>query len=261
MTLKDKDTVKFEAIQKHRVVKAKEAKKKSEALNEAIRDKQKAKRVVERELVQNSLNYFRETVQKDMEKEAKEVKEVSMRSRSAAKKNENAVQISSTEVFDAIFENVKEFYKHYDSQSVEIKHRIDSKLTDQVKKLEKFARRAKSVPRADRVDELANAYIQKVKKYDSTKALKEHKHMKSMIAKDKLFKETMKSKKRIILDQNKEKQADRKENLAKNEEKALKVIQNKAQVLAKVTSEARKNNEQVNIHQDRVQEVHEGQVV
>lgn len=234
----------------------KEAKKKAEHLKETIKEKQSVRRAAEKQLVQNSLQLFRETVNQKREEEARAATE---RSHSAPRKHEDP-KPASQELFDDIFETVKQFYERYESQSVEIRKRVDQGLETKLKKLDKFGRRANSVPKKDRADELASAYINKIKKYDSSKALREQKHLKAVVAKDKQFREAVRAKRRMIYDQNREKQTAKKENLEKNEQKALHVLDNKAKMLAKVSSQAERISEMVAKRQDKVQEAHEGTV-
>lgn len=168
--------------------------------------------------------------------------------------------MGSQELFDDIFDTVRQFYERYDEESAGIRKRLEAKMANKLKRLDKLSRRANSAPRVDKTDELANAYIQKIKKYDSTKALKDTKHLKSVLAKEKQFREAIRTKKKQILEMNRERQAGRKENLHKNEERAKTVLKNKAEVLAKVSVAAGKEMEKVAAHLDKVQESHEGLV-
>jgi hypothetical protein len=253
--LKDKEAKKFEKIQKQRVVKAKEAKKKAELLSETIKEKQKAKRAVERELVQNSIKQFREAVKVDM---GRETQAAAVRSTSAPKKLEE--NTATQELYEDIYDTVRQFYEQYDEESEVIRQRLEAKVASKLKKLDKLSHRAHSAPRGNKADELANAYIQKIKKYDSSKALKEMKHLKAVVAKDKQFREVIKNKRKQILELNRERQAGRKENLTINEERAQKVLKNRAELLTKVMTTAEKETEKVANHLDKVQETHEGLV-
>ena len=161
MQLKDKETKKLEKIDKLRAAKSKDIKKKAEQLNTLIKEKQRSKRTAERELVQNSLKQFREVVEKGKEKEAEELK-----TRSGSLPKTHLQDTGSEQLLDEIFEQVKMFYDRYDQETVEIRDRIQAQIMERLKLLDKRCNRTHSEPRGDKADQLANAYIKKIKKYD-----------------------------------------------------------------------------------------------
>lgn len=254
MQLKDREARKSEKIERARLAKTKEIRRRAEHLNALIRDKQRARRLGERELVQNSLKNFRETVEKERETAARPLP---ARSGSVPRPRE---ETGSQQLFDEIFEHVRQFYGKYEEDTELIRRRVREQLQARLEGLGRRCARPHSAPRQDRTDELANQYIRKVKKYDSTKALQAQKHLKTLAAKERAFREVIKAKRGAMLENQRARIQGKREGQQRGEERAQKVLANRAGLLAAVAAKREATERKVGASQDRVLELHEGLV-
>lgn len=255
MRLGNKEKRKIEAIEKQRAQRAKEIKKDADELNLKIKEKQRRKRAAERELVQNSLKNFRETVEKEKEQGA-----IAMRSGSQSAERKLHNYVTTEQMFDDLLEHVNTYYENYEKQTKQVQMRIQRKLEEKLQSLETQCLRPHSEPKADRSDELANAYIHKLQRYDTNKALRMKSHAKEVLKREKEFKESIKAKRQLMTDNMKTRHRERKEAFLENENHAEQVLKNKAENLAKITSRKVRTEDTLVHKQDRVYEIHEGQV-
>lgn len=254
--MKAKEDKKIEKIKKLKMIKSKDIKKKAEHLDQLIKEKQKDKRKKEKELIQKSLKQFREMVEKtkagDSIKPETVLKPVSFLSF----KEEEESEAFATD----IYEQIEDFYKHYASQSEKIKERVELIQEHKRQKCRHILSRVQSVPATDKADEIANNYIQKIRKYDSSKQLKLAKHLKNVVIKDKQFKELVKSKRVQVSQQQKSKFNGKKEEFLKNEEHAIQVSQNKAKVMCAASAKCVNFEVKFVEKQDKAIERDEGRV-
>ena len=170
----------------------------------------------------------------------------------------------SDQLLDDIYSQVKSFYRNYEQQSRMIKTRVESLKTLKAQKsvdqlMEKTVKN-KSATRIDKAEQFADNYIKKIKKYDSMKQLKTLKFLKSLAVKEKQFKEVMKEVKGNIVEFNRTKIIEKKENLQKLEEKTENAVVNKMKHLMNIANRRNATNEKIAMHQDRNLEIQEGLV-
>ena len=254
--MKAKEEKKIEKIKKLKMIKSKDIKTKAEHLDQLIKEKQKEKKKTEKELIQKSLKQFREMVEKTRSGDSIVLKTVLKPVSFVSIKEEKESEAFATD----IYEQIEDFYKHYANQSEKIKERVDLIKEHKREKCRQILSRVQSVPKTDKADEIANIYIQKIRKYDSSKQLKLVKNFKNVVIKDKQFKELVKSKRVQVSEQQKSKLNGKKEEFLKNEEHAIQVSQNKANVMLAASAKCANFEVKLLYKQDKAIEREEGRV-
>lgn len=233
--LQTKDAKKIEKMEKARNAKTKDIKKKAEILNSVIKEKQKFKRNLEKDIITQSLKNFREVIGVSKESELHtSVKKVQTNTPMENLKHEYERQTQFNQEMDLIYQEIMQFYNEYQEKTAEVVYRVESLKNLKKSKSKVRELKSKSPLKTDFADELANIYIQKIRKYDANKAIKEKKCLKEMHLKEKQFKELIKSKKQTAKEFQKAKFEEKMEEHIKNEKRTEKTIKNKENVLAQI---------------------------